>query len=103
MGVKIPKPPFLVTVKIDDLFIRQTAGGKTVGFTGRNTFTITEVNGNWGKLKSGAGWIYITNPNYCTIHAVEKDYEKIGKLVDSCLSDIRKSESYKALLECLGG
>lgn len=31
-------------------------------------FTITEVNSEgWGKLKSGAGWIYLKNASYCTI------------------------------------
>ena len=31
------------------------------------TFTIVDVRDGWGKLKSGAGWIYLGNPNYCTI------------------------------------
>lgn len=32
--------------------------------------TITEVQDGWGKLKSGAGWIYLENPDYCTIQGV---------------------------------
>lgn len=28
------------------------------------------MSGNWGKLKSGAGWIYLKNPEYCTIPKV---------------------------------
>ena len=28
----------------------------------RGTYTIVEVKGTWGKLKSGAGWISL---NYC--------------------------------------
>lgn len=33
---------------------------------GAYTFKGTGQDG-WGKLKSGAGWIYLGNPNYCTI------------------------------------
>lgn len=56
---------FLVQVLIDDLNIRRgpTTRYKVVGQTGKGTFTIVEtsVDGKWGKLKSGAGWIYIGN------------------------------------------
>lgn len=42
--------------------------GTVKGQTGKGTFTITEVNSaGWGRLKSGAGWIYLLNPSYCTI------------------------------------
>lgn len=42
--------------------------GKILGQTGKGSFTITEVNSDgWGKLKSGAGWIYLKNASYCTI------------------------------------
>lgn len=37
------------------------------GQTGKGTFTIVEVQDGWGKLKSGAGWIYLENESYCTI------------------------------------
>ena len=40
------------------------------GQTGKGVFTITEVQDGWGKLKSGAGWIYLENPDYCTIQGV---------------------------------
>lgn len=30
-------------------------------------FTITALSNGWGKLKSGAGWIYLANASYCTI------------------------------------
>ena len=36
-------------------------------YTGKGVFTITQVKNGWGKLKSGAGWIYLENPNYCTV------------------------------------
>lgn len=52
--------PFLVKVNIDDLNIREGAGTKynKKGKIPKGTYTIVEVqNSNWGKLKSGLGWI----------------------------------------------
>lgn len=47
--------------------------GKVLGQTGKGSFTITEVNSDgWGKLKSGAGWIYLGNSEYCTIGSTVK-------------------------------
>lgn len=49
-----------VKVTCNDLNIRAGAGTKykTVGhITDHGVYTIVEVVGNWGKLKSGAGWI----------------------------------------------
>ena len=58
--------PFKVRVKIPNLNIRKSPNGKTTGkFTGKGIFTIVEVQGDWGKLKSGAGWIYLANKSYC--------------------------------------
>ena len=54
------KVPFLVRVSIPDLNIRNGPGtdyARTGQFTGIGVFTIVEVSGNWGRLKSGAGWI----------------------------------------------
>ena len=48
----IPAVPFLVKAPDLDIFPVPAAGK-----TGIGTFTITEVRGSWGKLKSGAGWI----------------------------------------------
>ena len=58
-----------MTVIIDDLNIRTegSMSGKVVGQTGKGVFTITKVKSGWGKLKSGAGWIYLENASYCTI------------------------------------
>ncbi len=53
--------PFLVLLK-DDLNIRQTPNGTIVKKNGCHKgikYTIVEVSGNWGRLKSGAGWISI--------------------------------------------
>ncbi len=52
--------PFHVKVSIPDLNIRRGPGteyARTGQFTGIGVFTIVAVSGNWGKLKSGAGWI----------------------------------------------
>lgn len=64
-----PATPFSVKVIIDDLNMRQgpSTNYPSNGYTGKGTFTIVEISGDWGKLKSGAGWIYLKNPEYCTI------------------------------------
>jgi hypothetical protein len=82
----LPEVPFLVKVIVPDLNIRSTPSMKGVvkGQTGKGTFTITEVKGEWGKLKSGAGWIFLENPEYCTIKTKvqeKKSVEAIAKEV----------------------
>ena len=65
-----PKTPFTVDVLINDLNYRSEGSmhGIIQGMTGKGKFTITEVNSSgWGKLKSGAGWIYLGNPAYVKI------------------------------------
>jgi hypothetical protein len=64
-----PETPFKVKVIIPDLNIRSapSMSGTVKGQTGKGVFTITEVSGEWGKLKSGAGWIYLANPEYCSV------------------------------------
>lgn len=50
---------YLVQVKIKDLYIRKgpsTSYGNK-GFIKPGVYTIVETQGNWGKLKSGVGWI----------------------------------------------
>ena len=52
---------FKVKVTIDDLYIRKGPGtgyGKK-GFIKPGVYTIVETQSKWGKLKSGAGWIYL--------------------------------------------
>ena len=54
--------PFLVKVTIPDLNIRcgpGTSYARTGNYTGPGIFTIVEERDGWGKLKSGAGWIYL--------------------------------------------
>lgn len=76
-----PAVPFLVNVLIDDLNIRKSAGmgdNLTGKYTGKGTFTITEVKNGWGKLKSGAGWIYLENASYVSIgKAVSPQQEEV--------------------------
>lgn len=65
-----PTVPFTVEVLISDLNIRKGAGTNyaTIGkYTGKGVFTITAVQNGWGKLKSGAGWIYLENTSYVKI------------------------------------
>ena len=52
---------YKVQVKIDDLNIRTGPGTKykSVGFIKPGVYTIVKTDGKWGKLKSGAGWIYL--------------------------------------------
>ena len=64
-----PAVPFTINVKIDDLNYRSQPSmeGVVKGQIGKGVFTIVEVNNGWGKLKSGIGWIWLGNPQYCTI------------------------------------
>lgn len=71
-----PAVPFTVKVLISDLNYRSegSMNGTVKGQTGKGTFTIVEVNSSgWGRLKSGAGWIYLGNPAYCTIGSTVAD------------------------------
>ena len=55
-----PSNAYLVKITTDALNIRQGVGTGTpvVGcIRDRGTYTIVETQDNWGKLKSGAGWI----------------------------------------------
>lgn len=67
--VSHPEVPFTVDVIIDDLNYRAypSMDGAVNGQTGKGTFTIVEVKDGWGKLKSGAGWIWLGNQSYCKI------------------------------------
>lgn len=64
-----PPVPFTVSVLIDDLNYRSepSMSGAVKGQTGKGTFTIIEISDGWGKLKSGAGWIWLGNESYCNI------------------------------------
>lgn len=58
------KEQFVVKVTVDSLNIRKGPGTNhdVVGSVkAGQAYTIVEVNGSWGKLKSGAGWINISS------------------------------------------
>ena len=79
----LPTPPFQVKVLIDDLNYRSLPlmGDSYVkGVTKKGIFTITEVRDDeWGRLKSGVGWIYLKNPEYCTIIKEEPKQESTSR------------------------
>lgn len=52
---------FKVKVTIKDLYIRKGPGTKyaTKGFIKPGVYTIVATQNGWGRLKSGAGWIYL--------------------------------------------
>lgn len=80
----MPSVPFTVKVLIPDLNIRKGPGmsyAVTGRFTGKGIFTITEEKNGWGKLKSGAGWIYLENPKYCSIQ--KKSVETVAREIIS--------------------
>lgn len=68
-ATKYPETPFTVKVIIDDLNYRSkpSMAGVVKGQTGKGIFTIVQVSNDWGKLKSGAGWIYLGNKSYCVV------------------------------------
>lgn len=74
-NTNFPAVPFLVKIIISDLNYRDqpSMDGTVKGQTGKGTFTITKLSGSWGYLKSGAGWIYLGNPAYCTIGSTVTD------------------------------
>jgi hypothetical protein len=68
-STSFPSAPFKVKVNVPDLNFRSapSMSGTVKGQTGKGVFTITEVIGEWGRLKSGVGWIYLANPEYCIV------------------------------------
>lgn len=73
-----PATPFEVKVLVSDLNYRSkpSMNGKVKGQTDKGVFTIVEVNDGWGRLKSGAGWIWLENPSYCTVQGTVTDTPK---------------------------
>ena len=75
---EFPATPFTVKVLIDDLNYRSepSMNGSVKGQTGKGVFTIVEVNDGWGRLKSGAGWIWLENLSYCTVQGTVEETPK---------------------------
>lgn len=96
-----PECPFMVKVTVSDLNYRQepSMDGKVRGVTGIGTFTIVEVKDGWGRLKSGAGWIWLGNANYCEIvRSTQKDtppvvsVEPPKKSIDEVAKEVWRGE-----------
>ena len=68
-AANLPAVPFTVNVIVSDLNYRSAPSmeGAVRGQTGKGVFTIVEVSEGWGRLKSGAGWIWLGNPSYLKI------------------------------------
>lgn len=74
---KYPACPFLVKTTGVNYF--NAPSGQTKGFAECGTYTIVEVIDNWGRLKSGVGWIYLPA---CTVtQAQKKTIELLAKEV----------------------
>lgn len=91
-----PNVPFEVKVLVSDLNYRSLPSmkGKVNGQTGKGVFTIVEVKDGWGRLKSGAGWIWLENPSYCTVQgtvAEQKETSKI-KSVDEIAKEVIRGD-----------
>lgn len=86
----------LAHVLIPNLNIRKGAGMNypTIGrFTGVGTFTIVERNGDWGKLKSGLGWIYIANSAWVKLEGSLNETTK-KKSVDEIAREVIQGKWY---------
>ena len=91
-----PATPFTVKVLIDDLNYRSepSMNGAVKGQTGKGVFTIVEVNDGWGRLKSGAGWIWLENPSYCTVQGTVTETPKTSstKSVDEIAKEVIRGD-----------
>lgn len=60
--VTYPACPFKIKVKVKTAYLASaSSSAKVKGYAQPSTYTITQVSGNYGKLKSGAGWILLNN------------------------------------------
>ncbi len=88
-----PDAPFQVQVHISDLCIRKSPGmgsNKTGKYTGKGTFTILEARDGWGRLKSGAGWIWLKNPAYCTVKGNAASAPAAGRPAESARKPVEE-------------
>ena len=68
--------------------------GKVNGQTGKGVFTIVEVKDGWGRLKSGAGWIWLENPSYCIVQETVAEKKETVKLksVDEIAKEVIRGD-----------
>ena len=90
---EFPATPFTVKVIIDDLNYRSEPSRKGAinGQTGKGIFTIMEVKDGWGRLKSGAGWIWLENPTYCTVQKTVTE-KKTTKSIDEIAKEVIRGD-----------
>ena len=85
LNLEQPTKAYLVKVTANVLNIRAGAGTnyKVVGqIKDKGTYTIIETKNNWGKLKSGAGWICLDYTNKTTAKVeTKKSVDEIAKEV----------------------
>jgi len=86
---------FTVKVTDDALNIRKepTVSSSITGVIRDNgIYTIVDTKGNWGKLKSGAGWINLKYADKISTASADKDTSKVFKVkVTSNALNIRKT------------
>lgn len=64
-SVSTNRDTYIIRAKIDNLRYRESPNGRVLGYLPKNIpFTIVETVEGWGKLKSGAGWVYVANSEY---------------------------------------
>lgn len=78
-AVKGSVTPFTVKLTADSTSYYNAPEGAVCGSAPKGVYTIVEVNGSWGKLKSGAGWIKLNTSK--TDEPSKKTIEEIAKEV----------------------
>ena len=58
-----PATPFTITTTSAYIYSKPDINYNTKKETGKGTFTIVEVSGDFGRLKSGAGWVWLQDPS----------------------------------------
>ena len=58
-----PATPFTITTTSAYIYSKPDINYNTKKETGKGTFTIVEVSGDFGRLKSGAGWVWLRDPS----------------------------------------
>lgn len=98
---KLPAVPFTAEVIIDDLNYRSSGSmnGSVLGQTGKGVFTIVEVKDGWGRLKSGAGWIYLENPSYVTIKGAATTTQPAQTTTQTTTTSGTQATSFKNMTE----
>jgi N-acetylmuramoyl-L-alanine amidase CwlA len=86
--ISYPELPFAITVSSNNIIYREAAksSSKALGKTGKGVFTIDKLSGNWGHLKSGAGWVYLIKDDLTVNIPAPKKVPYLIQLSDSVKS-----------------